>query len=266
MRIPKIFFISLMLLVLSIFMLSCSKDQPEKPSDLFSRITETKVLKVGTDFVGTPFAFYQDGKEIGFEVDLIQEVARELGVQIEWVKIPFGVNNFTESLGRDKVDLVIESVSLTSDRKEKFLFTHPYFISGQAVVVRQTENVPDQFDISLLKDKKIGVQSGTTGEFFAKNNTSAQIFSFESSEKQLNALINGEVDAIISDILNTQTTAWPMWKKIKVVLKNLTHEEYCIVAQKDQQILVQKINDILQKFKDDPIDGIYAKLYRKWFY
>lgn len=266
MRISKIIFCSLMPLLLSVFMFSCSKDQPRNTSDMLSRITESKVLKVGTDFVGTPFAFYQDGKVVGFEVELIHEIAKELGVEIEWVKIPFGVNNFFESLEEDKVDVVVESISLTSDRKEKFLFTLPYFISGQSVVVRQTENVPDQFDLSLLKDKKVGVQSGTTGEYFAKNNTSAQIVSFESSEQQMDALINGNVDAIISDILSTQTTAWPMWKKIKVVLKNLTHEEYCIVAKKDQQNMVQKINDILQKFKDDPIDGVYARLYRKWFY
>lgn len=253
-------------LLLSFFILSCSKEQPGNESDMLSKITESKILKVGTDFSGSPLAFYLDGKAVGFEVELIQELAKELGVEIEWVKIPFGVKNFIESLEENKVDLLIESISLTSERKEKFLFSHSYFSSGQAVVVRQTDKVPDQFSLQLLKGKKVGVQTGTTGEYFAKNNTSTQIAYYESSEQQLEALINGNVDAIISDILNTQTTAWPMWKKIKVVLKNMTREEYCIVAKKDQQRMVQRINDILQKFKDDPVDGVYARLYRKWFY
>ena len=265
MRILKVILRSLMPLMLSIFMFSCSKDLSENSPDRLSRITESKILKVGTDFAGTPFTFYQDGKEAGFEVELIQEIAKELGVEIEWVQIPFGMNNFIEFLEGDKVDLLIESISLTPDRKEKFLFSHPYFISGQAVIVRQTENVPDQFNLSMLKDKKVGIQAGTTGENFAKNNTSAHIVSFESAEKLMDALINGNVDVIISDILSAQTTSWPIWKKIKVVLKNLTHEEYCIVTKNDQKKLVQKIDAILHDFKEDPIDGVYARLYRKWF-
>ncbi len=266
MRILKVILRSLLPLLLGFFMFSCSKDSSVNTPDRLSRITESRLLKVGIDFSGTPFAFYQEGKEVGFEVELIQEIARELGVEIEWVKIPFSVNNFFEFLEGEKVDLVIESISSTPDRKEKFLFTHPYFISYQSVIVRQTEKVPDQFNLSMLQDKKVGVQTATTGEYFAKNNTSARLVSFESSKQLMDALINGNVDAVISDILSTQTTSWPMWEKIKVVLKNLTHEEYCIAVKKDQKKLVQKIDDILRKFKEDPIDGVYARLYRKWFY
>ena len=266
MKTSDMFFRSLISLFFAFFLVSCSKEQSKNSPDSLDKITEKKILRVGTDFVGTPFAYYQDGKEVGFEVELIQELGKELGVEIQWVNIPFSVSNFIQAFDEDRVDVGIESISLTSERREKFLFSQPYFFSGQSVVVRQTENVPDQFNLSLLKDKKVGVQKGTTGEIFAKNNTSALVVLFDSSEQLLEALINGEVDAVISDILNTQTTSWPMWKKIKVILKNLTHEEYCVVAKNNQPKMMQQINDILQKFKDDPIDGVYARLYRKWFF
>ncbi|EFK97819.1 extracellular solute-binding protein family 3 [sediment metagenome] len=250
----------------SCFITSCGKKNNDVGNVLLNKVLSEKKIRIGTDFVGTPFAFYQDGKETGFEVELMQNIASDIGVQIEWIKIPFGVENFSKEIESGNVDIIIESISYTSLRNQKFKFSMPYFVSGQAVIVRRHETVPDQFDLSLLKDKKVGIQEGTTGEIFAKNNCSAQLVQFTSSEEQLNALLDGKVDAIISDILSTQTTSWPMWKNIKVVLKNLTHEEYGVIAKKGEEGMINKINETLQKLKDDPVDGAYAKLYRKWFY
>lgn len=261
-----LFYISLIVIIL-LFCISCSKAPQVEDKGIYEKILKKKVIRVGTDFVGTPFAFIKDGKETGFEVDLMQALVKKLNLEIEWVKIPFGINNFIKALNKNEVDVVIESISRTQDRADKLEFSNSYFISGQAVILRKDENVPDRFDLTMLNNKKIGVEKGTTGALFTKNNTSATIIEeFDSSIDQINALINGDVYAIISDILNTQTTDWPYWKKIKVVLKNLTQEEYCFAAKKGETYLIKKLNELLRQSKDDPIDGVYAKLYRKWFY
>lgn len=264
----RIIYIFILFVLMPVFFISCSKCSQKKSSTakVLSRIQQTGVIRVGTDFVGTPFAFYKDGKETGFEVELVTSIAKALNAKIEWVKIPFGVEHFIKALESDKVDIVIESISLTKDRAEKLLFSNPYFIAGQAVVLRKDENVPDHFELNLLKDKKVGIEKGTTGERFAKNNTTSEIVEYSGSQKSIDALLNGEIYAIISDILSTQTTEWPLWKKLKVVLKNLTHEEYCIITKKGEDALIEKVNQTLKELKSDPIDGIYAKLYRKWFY
>lgn len=269
MKAIRLFSVQALVVFSAIALFSCSRPQEEKKggSEVLDRIRKTGVLKVGTDFVGTPFAFYdEEGNPVGFEVELLQAIADEMGVKTEWVKIPFGIDNFVKALNEGEADVIVESVSLTAERREKLDFSSPYFTSGQAVVLRSGEKVPDNFDLKLLKGKKIGVEEGTTGARFARNNTAGDVVEFETSEDQIDALLSGEVYAIISDILSTQTTNWPLWKKLKVVLKNLTHEEYGLAVKKGETALVRRLDAILRKFKEDPIEGVYARLYRKWFY
>jgi len=251
---------------LILILASCGKQIVNKKSDVLDRILKTGVIKVGTDFVGTPFAFYKDNNPTGFEVDLIEAMAAELSVKVEWVKTPFNVENFEKILNNNEVDIIIESITRTMERKSKLDFSQPYFTSGQAVVLRKKEDVPDRFDLNFLKDKRVGVEKNTTGAIFAKNNTAAEIVEFENSQALIDGLLNENVYAIISDIFSTQTTGWPLWKELKVVLKNLTHEEYCISIKKDEDEFLNRINSIIMNLKDDPIEGTYAKLYRKWFY
>lgn len=253
------------IIIILIITSSCSKTNT-KNSEVLDRILSKGVIRVGTDFLGTPFAYYQDNVPTGFEVELVEAIAKELNVKVEWIKTNFDPENFVKLLTNNEIDIIIESISRTVERKNKLNFSQSYFTSGQAVVISKNENVPDRFDLSLLKGKKVGVEKGTTGAIFAKNNTSGEIIEFQNSEDLINALLKGDVYAIINDIFSTQTTGWPLWKELKVVLKNLTHEEYCISIKKDEDEFLNRLNEILNKFKDDPIEGTYAKLYRKWFY
>ena len=75
--IVKLFF---SFILVSVFFVSCGKKTKQEESAVLSQIMKTKVMRVGTDFVGTPFAYYVDGKPTGFEVELMEAIASELGV------------------------------------------------------------------------------------------------------------------------------------------------------------------------------------------
>jgi len=260
--------IKLLLLIIISFAVfsSCAKKGDISGRETWKDIVKKGVLNVGTDVSGTPFAFLENNKYIGFEIDIIEAISKELGLKVNLITVPFGLDNFEKTLNSHKVDVIIESVTKTKERLARFSFSAQYFTSGQAIILRKDEEVPDQFELPMLNDKKVGVEKGTTGAYFADNYLKAKIVVYETSQDSLNALIAGDVYAIVNDVLSSKTTKWKMWDKIKVVKKNLTQEEYGIITKKGEDLLLQKINEALASLKEDPVDSIYAKLYRKWFY
>jgi len=257
----------LLLVFISIIIsFSCAKKNDVAGSETWNRIVKKGILNIGTDISGTPFAYLENGKYIGFEIDIIKAIAKELGLTANVIKVPFGLDNFDKALNSHEVDVIVESITKTKERLDRFSFSSQYFTSGQAIILAKNEEVPDKFELSMLNDKKVGVEKGTTGAYFADNYLKSNIVVYETSQDALNALIAGDVYAIVNDVLSSKTSKWEMWDKIKVVKKNLTQEEYGIIVKKGEDLLIQKLNYALAKLKEDPVDSTYAKLYRKWFY
>jgi polar amino acid transport system substrate-binding protein len=206
-----------------------------------------------------PFEYEEGGKVIGFDIDLIDLVAKKLGVTQEVIDTPFDGIQSGADFTAGKCDLSSAGMTITEDRKKDIDFSDPYFDATQALVSKKGSGLND---ITKLSGKKLGVQNETTGKEYAeKNATGASIVNFEDLGLELQALETGAVDAAIND--NGVLYDWVKEKTDFEVSKEFdTGEQYGIGAKKGNTALLQVVNDVLKEAK---ASGEYDRIYEKWF-
>ena len=119
------------------------------------------IKKSGTIIVATegqyaPFNFFEGSKLSGFEVDLMEAVAKKMGLKIEWKTL--GFDALLTGLGQDRWDLVIASHGITDERAKAVTFTNPHYCSGGAIVTKNAA-------LRTAKDlagKVLAVQTGSS--------------------------------------------------------------------------------------------------------
>ncbi|MEU8864395.1 transporter substrate-binding domain-containing protein [Streptomyces umbrinus] len=206
-----------------------------------------------------PFQSEIDGKVQGFDVSIIDLVAKDLGVKQVILDQPFENFKTGGSLNAGQCDLAAAGMTITDERKKNVDFSDPYFEATQAVLADKKSGISSLAD---LKGKKVGAQAQTTGEEFAKSKGLDPV-SFESSDALLNGLRTGQVKAVVIDYPVVQG-----WLKDKAnadafeVADNInTGEEYGVTVKKGNTKLADAINKALA---DAKADGTYKKLYEKW--
>lgn len=206
-----------------------------------------------------PFQSEKNGKYEGFDVSLIDLVAKDLGVKQDIVDTPFENFKTGAFLNSEQCDLAAAGMTITPERAKNVDFSDPYFDATQAVLVDKKSGIGSFAD---LKGKKVGAQAQTTGEEYAKSKGLDPV-SFESSDAVLNGLRTGQVQAVVIDYPVVQG-----WLKDKAnadafkVVDNLnTGEQYGFTVKKGNTKLTAAINKAI---KDAKADGTYKKLYEKW--
>ncbi|MER6440000.1 transporter substrate-binding domain-containing protein [Streptomyces sp. NPDC001185] len=208
-----------------------------------------------------PFQSEIGGKVQGFDVSLIDLVAKNLGVKQDIVDTPFETFKTGAFLNSGQCDLAAAGMTITPERKKNVDFSDPYFEATQAVLVDKKSGI-DSLAGLKAKGKKLGAQAQTTGEDYARKQGFDPV-SFESSDAVLNGLRTGQVQAVIIDYPVVQG-----WLKDKAnaaafkVVDNLnTGEQYGFTVKKGNTKLVAAVNTAI---KDAKADGTYKKLYEKW--
>lgn len=208
-----------------------------------------------------PFQSEIDGKVQGFDVSLIDLVAKDLAVKQEILDQPFENFKTGGSLNSGQCDLAAAGMTITEERKKNVDFSDPYFDATQAVLVDKKAGVTSLADVKS-KNVKFGAQAQTTGEDYAKKQGLDPV-SFESSDAVLNGLRTGQVKAVIIDYPVVQG-----WLKDKAnadafqVVDNLnTGEQYGFTVKKGNTKLLAAINKAIA---DAKADGTYKKLYEQW--
>ncbi len=206
-----------------------------------------------------PFEYEENGKVIGFDIDLVDLVAKELGVTQDIIDTPFDGITSGADFNSSKCDLSSAGMTITDARKQNIDFSDPYFDATQALLAKKGSGIKDLPD---LKGKKLGVQNTTTGQEYAtKNAQGAELVVFEDLGLLLTAVETGQVDAGIND--NGVLYDWIKEKTDFEVSKEFnTGEQYGIGLKKGNTALQQKINEVLGKAKSS---GEYDKIYEKWF-
>ncbi|UNT00332.1 basic amino acid ABC transporter substrate-binding protein [Streptomyces tubbatahanensis] len=203
---------------------------------------------------------YKKGKEVvGFDVDLVDLIAKDLDVEQEIVDTPFEGIQTGEDLNASKCDLAAAGMTITSVREKNLDFSRPYFEATQALLVKKGAKYDSLDD---LKGKKLGVQQSTTGEEYAKKHASgAKTVQFEDLGLLLTAVKTGKVDAGINDngVLYDYAKKNP---DTEVTTEFDTGEQYGIGVRTGNDALREQIDKTLKKAKSD---GRYDKLYKKWF-
>lgn len=220
---------------------------------------EPAPLRVALDPTFPPFQWKAaNGKFEGFDIDLINAIAEAEGLKLDLQPLSFDI--IIPAMRSGAVDLTISTMTITPERTQQVDFSHPYFKSGQAIAVRDaTTNINSYQD---LKGKKIAVQISTVGAELADAAQPEAVRKFEDTPLALQALIDGKVDAVISDapviLYAIQNGGVP---GIKVTGDLITEEYYGIAFPKDSPIL-EKINTSLTTLIEN---GQYRQIYQKWF-
>ncbi|HDS29047.1 MAG TPA: transporter substrate-binding domain-containing protein, partial [Candidatus Acetothermia bacterium] len=154
-------------------------------------------LVVGTSADYEPFEYIaEDGSYTGFDIELMEEIAKRLDMEIEWQDIAF--DGLIGSLQSDKIDAIIAAMSATPERAEQVDFTEPYFIGADAIIVAEGSGIP----ISRNEDMsgyRVGVQTGTIQEEWVDSNIDAEVLRYERAEQAIMDLRSGRIDVVAMD-------------------------------------------------------------------
>ncbi|MFC9326989.1 transporter substrate-binding domain-containing protein [Kitasatospora sp. NPDC057015] len=218
-------------------------------------------LKTCTHLPYPPFQSEQNGKVVGFDVDLIDLVAKKLGVTQEIVDTPFENFKTGAFLNSGQCDIAAAGITITAERKKNVEFSVPYFDATQAVLARKGVGAASLADLAA-RGKKLGTQAQTTGEEYAQKQGFNPV-SFESSDALLNGLRTSQVDAVVIDYPVVQG-----WLKDSAnsaafdQIDNLnTGEQYGFSLKKGNAKLLAVVNQVIAEAR---ADGTYRQSYEKW--
>jgi len=239
----------------------CATGGDKTSTESGAKLVEPGKLTVCTHLPYKPFQFNRGGKVVGFDVDLMDLVAKRLGVQQKIFNTPFEGIESGQALNTGQCDAAAAGMTITEDRAKVIDFSDPYFKATQALLVKKGSGITSLED---LKGKSLAVQSGTTGQIYAEQNApeGTELRTFEDLGLLTTAVKTGQVDAGINDngVLYDYVQTNP---DTAVATEFNTGEEYGIAVQKDQNdALLRIINQVIAKAKSD---GTYDKIYRRWF-
>jgi polar amino acid transport system substrate-binding protein len=220
--------------------------------------TEEKI-RIATDATWPPFEFVDEGtKEIkGFDIDLINAIAEKEDLDIEIMNVAW--DPLLAGVAQCQYDAAISSVSITEDRKKEMLFSDPYFQVGQLVTVSiDNTDIKGKDD---LADKKAGAQIGTTGSFAIEDIDGATLKTYDDIGLAFQDLINGVIDAVVSDNPLAYEYIGKNPDKLKSVGEVFTSEDIGIAVCKDNTDLLAKLNSGLRAVM---AEGLIEELIDKW--
>lgn len=217
-------------------------------------------LIVGADIpYGSMEFFDQSGKPAGVDVDIAQEIANALGVRLEFRDYDWDL--LFPAVKKGEIDLAISSITITEERQKELLFSAPYFNGGQSIVTRIANHGIKSLE--SVRGKTVGVQGGTTGYEFIKEQGSAKsIVPFVDNGKMTEALLAGKVDLLITDYVNAKKMI-DEDPSLNIVGDLLTHEYYGIATRMSNRTLIMRVDEVLRDMKRD---GRLEKILNKWLY
>lgn len=216
-------------------------------------------LRIGTEGTYAPFTFHdKDGKLTGFDVEIAQEVSKRIGVQPEFVETQW--DSLIAGLDAKRFDTVFNEVSITDERKEKYIFSDPYIVSKAVLIVPQDNTDIKKF--ADLKGKKAG-QSLTSNLTKIAESNGAQIVATEGFNQAIDLLNAKRIDATVNDGLSyldlkKQKPDAP----IKVVDTSNDASQSAGLFNKGADDLVAAVNKAITDMKSD---GTYLKISQKYF-
>lgn len=215
------------------------------------------VLLVATSADNPPYEHMREGEIVGFDVDLIHAIAKELGREVEFKNTEF--NGIIASLASGNVDMAIAAMSVTDKRKEKVDFSIPYTNANIAVLFRKESNLKSEQD--LTKGMMVGSQLGTIWSLISYEMSMKNGFNTQALANNLmlvEELKNGRIDAVIMEEFQVKKFT----EKYSELASFSTRQEsaFAIALPKGSKLTnsVNNAIEILQK------NGTINELAKKW--
>ncbi len=213
---------------------------------------------IATDATWPPFEYVDDNNAIvGFDIDLMNAIAEAANIKITFQNVAWEA--LLAGMAQGTYDASISSITIKPERAEQMLFSDPYYIAGQMIVVEKDNDSITGAD--SLVGKRLGAQQGTTGDGLANEVEGATVKSYSQIGLAIQDLLNGQVDAVICDTPIADGYVQKNGNALKIVGDALTTENYGIAVSKGNEELLEKINEGLAAVK---ADATYDELIQKW--
>lgn len=226
-------------------------------------------LRMGTNATFPPYEMVDDQNNvIGIDADIAAAVAEKLGMELEIINMEF--DSLIPALAADQVDLVLAGMTVDPERAEQVDFTDSYATGVQAVIIPESSAAPvktvkdettgEDVEVVDLTGLKVGVQTGTTGDIYCTDDLGEEFVQrFESGIVATQALVNGQIDAVVID--NEPAKAYVEANEgLKIVETAYAVEDYAGAVAKGNTELLDKVNGALTELKNEgKLDEIIAQ-------
>ncbi|MGP3777805.1 basic amino acid ABC transporter substrate-binding protein [Halanaerobium saccharolyticum] len=216
---------------------------------------------VGTNASFPPFEYVEEGEIVGFDIDLVKEIAELQGFEVEFRDISF--DSLIPGLASGSLDMVAAGMTITEARKEVVAFSDPYYSANQSVLVHEES----EEDLTVLfGSNDVGVQTGTTGDTWVRDKLierdilTGELRNYDSYVFVIRDLANKNIDAAVLDKPVAET--YSKDNPVNVVAEVITGEEYGIAVGKNNQALLEEVNAGLAKVIEN---GTMDELIEKYF-
>jgi polar amino acid transport system substrate-binding protein len=250
----KKYIVKIVLSIFCVWCLGCGQGSQE---------SQNPKLVIAIDATFIPMSFLNEqGNLDGFEVDLIKAVAKNAGFDYELVNVEWG--GLFGGLITKKFDLVISSITILEERKNRMAFSIPYLQSGVAVLVRKDiQNVDNLEELAETK-ATIGAQINTTSYYFLQKFEGIKIKTYEKFGHAIIDLANKGNDGVVGDSVQANyyfNMNKDLTQNARFLGSRLTSENYGIVMGKENIELKRKIDASLKELLKN---GTVQKFHEKW--
>ena len=251
---------------LTAILAACGKTEPAASNTAAAPapapVAATKLV-VGLDDNFPPMGFRDEKNElVGFDIDMAREAAKRAGVEVEFKPIDWNAKE-AELLGK-RVDALWNGLTILEERKEKILFSDPYMVNKQIIIVKADSPIKTKADMA---DKVVGAQEGSSAvtamekdkELSAKFKTTKL---FGDNIAALMDVETGRLDVVVVDEVVGRYLVSKKPGTYAVLAEDFGTEDYGVGFRKDDEATRNKINDALTEMKKD---GKAAEIANKWF-
>ena len=217
-----------------------------------------KTIVVGTNAEFAPFEYFQGEKIVGFDIELVDEIAKTIGRKVEYKHMAFDALLLAMQAG--KIDMIASGMTATEERRKHVNFTDTYYTAKQSLIIKEGTPITG-FD--GLEGKKIGVVIGYTGDIIAteKYGKTANITRYSGLSESIMGISSGRVDVLVMDDAPARKYV-SLNKGLAAVEIDAAKEEYAFALPKGKEQLVQEINEAIKKVKES---GKFDELVDKYF-
>lgn len=221
-----------------------------------------KMIRIGTNAEFPPFEYLNEkGEPDGFDMAMMKEVGQRLGVETKIVNMEF--KGLVGAIEAGNIDVIASGMTIKKDRE--VAFSDSYYEAIQYMILPKDSKYTKFEELSGLK---IGVQEGTTGDFFASNDegdspiVKAKVTRFKKGADAVMALKNGALDAIVIDANPAMKFVENNTDSLKYVIdESVEKEHYGFAVAKGNDILLNAINNTIKEMRDD---GTFDKLVEEY--
>ena len=226
-------------------------------------IVDRGSIIIGVSGNQPPFSLSKaDGSMIGFEIDLANKLAEQLGVRAQFVKLPF--DNLMGALEEGKVDIIMSGMTMTTQRNTKFAFVGPYIVSGKSILSKSVIFTSKENSMELNRKKmKIATMAGTTSEDYVRENyPAAKVTTVSNYDEAIDLILKNNVDVMISDYAECVFASFKYQDKNLRVMQDLLVTEPIGMAVKPDLLMLNLLENFLKMMEET---GDLEDLEAKWF-